>query len=197
MSFSFNRYCSDNLPAGKYKAIVTAAKFRTGADGSATKDIAVTYTIAEGEYAKRTVTDTIFEKATFRLRPMLQACGVDTSREFGTMDEMFHYGLKEMLNKTIMIDVVIKTYNGREYNNVAGWSPLPGSTTTVSDVLEGFGEMPTIQANKAPEAAPAAPAEEAKADVKADAKAAPAAPTAEAPKEPNLDFDVVDDDLPF
>ena len=182
MPFSFNKYCSDVLPAGKYKALVTAAKFRMGADGGATKDITITYTIAEGTYAKRVVSDTLFEKAhSFRLRPFLQACQVDTNREFNSMDEMFQYGLKEVVGKTIMIDVSVRTYNGREYNNVDGWSALPGSTTSVNDVLAEFGEAPEVKA------APIA-----------GAVAKPEAPIqAEAVSEPNLAIDVTDDELPF
>lgn len=185
MAFSFNRYCSDNLPAGKYKAVVTAAKFRMGADGGATKDIAVTYTVAEGVYAKKTFTDTIFEKAhSFRLRPFLQACGVDVSREFNSMDEMFQYGMKEVVGKTIMVDVSVRTYNGREYNNVDGWSPLPGSTTGVDDVLAEFGEDPTVKAET--------PKEEPKAEPVSST------PTvAEGQAEPKLDFSIESDDLPF
>lgn len=193
MAFSFNRYCSDNLPAGKYKAVVTAAKFRMGADGGATKDIAVTYTVAEGTYAKRVFSDTIFEKAhSFRLRPFLQACGVDISREFNSMEEMFQYGMKEVVGKTIMVDVSIRTYNGREYNNVDGWSALPGSTTGVDDVLAEFGEDPTVKA----ETSVTTNDPKAEAKLKA-AKKAEAAPTAEAPAEPKLSFDVAEDDLPF
>lgn len=179
MPFSFNKYCSDVLPAGKYKAIVTAAKFRMGADGGATKDIAVTYTIAEGPHAKRVVSDTIFEKAhSFRLRPFLQACKVDTNREFGSMEEMFQYGLKEVAGKSIIIDVSVRTYNGREYNNVDGWSPIAGSTTSIDDVIADFGENPEVKAAKPEE--PVA-----------------AKPTAEASSEPKLEFDLREDDLPF
>lgn len=191
MAFSFNKYCSDVLPTGKYKAVVTAAKFRMGADGGATKDITITYTVAEGPYAKRVFSDTLFEKAhSFRLRPFLQACQVDVSREFNSMDEMFQYGLKEVIGKTIMVDVSIRTYNGREYNNVDGWSALPGSTTSVNDVLAEFGEEPVVKATPISEAAPGT-----QAPVRA-AKAEAAAPT-EAANEPNLVVDVTDDDLPF
>ena len=184
MAFSFNKYCSDVLPAGKYQAVVTAAKFRTGADGSASKDIAVTYTIAEGPHAKRVISDTIFEKAhSFRLRPFLTACKVDTNREFGSMEEMFQYGLKEVVGKTVIIDVTTRTYNGREYNNVDSWSPIAGSTTSVDDVIKDFGTSPEMKADTAA----------------ADDAASKPAPVgiSEAPKEPKLDLDVVDDDLPF
>jgi len=171
MAINFNSICSNLIPAGNYKAVVTDAKFRMSATGDASKDIVVTYTIAEGPMAKKTLMDTIYEKAfSFRLRPFLQACKVDMNREFASAEDLFQYGLKEAKGKTLMLEIAVRTYNGREYNDVKGWSPLAGSTVSAEDVLKDFGEV-------------------------SEPKAAPVAETSE---EPVIDdIDITEDELPF
>lgn len=174
---SFSKLCSDTLPAGTYKAQVTDVKLSASATGEAGRNFAVKYTIVEGPYAKRTLNDTIFEKAyTFRLMPFLQACGVDVNREFASVEELLQYGANQAKGKILNIEVEIRPYNGKEYNNVRTWIPLPESKVSEADVLAEFDEVPAAKAAK--------PAEEV-------AEAA----IAEATEEPSID--VVDDDIPF
>jgi hypothetical protein len=154
MSINFNSICSNIIPAGTYKAVVTDAKFRMSATGEASKDIVVTYTIAEGPMAKRTLMDTIYEKAfSFRLRPFLQACKVDMNREFASAEDLFQYGLKEAKGKTLTIEIGVRAYNGRDYNDVKSWSPLAGSTVSVEDVLKDFGDVSEPKADAVKEQA--------------------------------------------
>lgn len=179
MSFSFKTLCSNLIPVGKYKAQVTDMKFAAG--GS--RNILVTFTIAEGPYAKRTHIETISEKAyAFRLLPILKACKVDVDREFGTSEELYKYGFAAAKGKTIMIDVGTRTYNGQEYNNITDCSPLADSTVSAEDVLESFGEVPEVKGKALEDVV--------KADTGTDA---PSAPT----KEPELDIDLSDMELPF
>lgn len=176
MAYSFDKLCSNLIPQGKYKVQVTDLSFRTKPTGEASRDIGVKYTILEGKCAKRVLLDTIFEKTfSFRLKPFLVACGVDTGKEFVTQDELYEYAMKAAKGKNIMIDVVIKVYNGKEYNNISNFYPLPGSTVKADDVVKAMNVNPEVKA-EAP---------------KADKPAAAPAPEAE----PNVD--VVDDDLPF
>lgn len=147
MAYSFNKICSNLIPTGKYKVQVTDVKFKTNSTGESSKDIVVTYTIVDGPLAKKTIQDTIYEKAfSFRLKPFLTACKIDMAREFATIEELYNYGIKEAQGKIILIDVTIRTYNGKEYNNVAAMYPLPGSTTSSADVLESFDVAPSVRA---------------------------------------------------
>jgi hypothetical protein len=175
--YSFDKLCSNVIPTGKYKVQVTDIKFKMGATGEATKDILVTYTIVEGPQAKKVFSDTIYEKAFgFRLMPFLTACKVDTAREFSTAEELFKYGLKEAKGKILMLDITIKPYNGKDYNNVSDFSPLPDSTVTADDVLGELKVNPTVSGAKAAAIEP-----EGVDDV--------------VNAEPKVDFE--DDDLPF
>ena len=185
MAYSFRKLCSNLIPTGKYKAQITDVKFKTNSLGECSKDILVVYTIIEGEYAKKTVMDTIYEKAyDFRLMPFLTACKVDVNREFATAEEMFKFGLKEAKNKIVMIDISVKTYNGKDYNNITNIYPIAGSTVTAEDVAADFGDIPDLAGNTLviPEEKTSVFAEPA---MKAD--------------EPALDIDlnISDEDLPF
>lgn len=147
---SFNEICSNLIPAGKVKAQVTDLKFKTSATGEASNDIIVTYTIAEGPHAKKVLTETLYEKAaSFRLKPFLVACKVDMNRQFATKEELYQFGLKEAKGKIIMIEIGIKTYNGKEYNEIKDFSPLPDSTTTADDALKEFDAVPEVKAEGA------------------------------------------------
>lgn len=142
MSYSFKTLCSNLIPVGKYKAIVTDMKFAAG--GS--KNIMVTLTIAEGPYAKRVHIENIPEKAySFRLMPVLKACKVDVEREFATAEELYKFGFAAAKGKTIMIDMGIRTYNGQEYNNVTDFAPLADSTVSSAEVSEAFGKDPEVK----------------------------------------------------
>ena len=151
--YSFNKLCSNVIPAGTYKAEITEIKFKTSSTGEALNDLAIKYTILEGTYAKRVVAETISEKAfSFKLKPFLTACNIDMNREFNTARELYEYGIKSAKGKVINIDVVVSPYNGVDYNNVKGYSPLPSSTTSVEDVMaefntpmEAVSEKPTLQ----------------------------------------------------
>lgn len=183
MAHSFDKLCSNLIPTGKYKVQVTDAKFRTNSLGECSKDMVINYTILEGPYAKRTLMDAIYEKTfSFRLKPFLTACKIDTAREFATADEMFKFGLTSAKSKIIMIDVGIRTYNGKEYNQVTNWYPIAGSTTTAAEVLNTFNEEPSIKGVSIEDAA-----EEVVIGVPLQTK------------EPELDIDlsINEDDLPF
>ena len=60
------------------------------------------------------------------------------SREFTTEAEMFTYLFKQAKGKIVMATVEIKTYNGKEYNNVKDYTALPSSTVSAKDVVEDF-----------------------------------------------------------
>lgn len=151
MAFSFNKVCSNTIPAGTYKVQISDIKFKTSGTATSGNDMVVHYVIVDGPYAKRTLIDTLYEKAfSFRLRPFLKAVGVDMNREFSTARELYEYGIKEATGKTLMVTVTIRTYNGNEYNNITDFIPLPGSTTSEEDVLAEFAtpattpEHPTV-----------------------------------------------------
>jgi hypothetical protein len=66
------------------------------------------------------------------------ACGIDMNREFTSARELYEYGIKAAKGKIILADIIIKPYNGQEYNNIKDYAPLPGSTTSVEDVMAEF-----------------------------------------------------------
>ena len=63
--FSFNKVCSNTIPKGTYKAQITDIKFKTSSASETSYDMEVKYTIAEGTFAKRVITDFMSEKAFF------------------------------------------------------------------------------------------------------------------------------------
>lgn len=141
--FSFNKVCSNTVPKGTYKAQITDIKFKTSSSSETSYDMEVKYTIAEGTFAKRIITDFMSEKAfSFRLKPFLTAVGADLNREFDSAKELYEYGITTAKGKFLMIEVGTRTYNGNEYNNIVTWAPLPGSSTSVEDVLNEFEASP-------------------------------------------------------
>ena len=139
MGVNFNQLCSNVLPVGTYKVQITDIKFKTSGTGVTSNDMVVTYQVVDGPHVKKTIKDTIYEKAfSFRLKPFLQAVGVDTAREFNTTQELYAYGIKEAKGKILMIDVTVRKYNGSDYNDIKSFKPLPGSTTTTNEVLDAF-----------------------------------------------------------
>lgn len=149
MAYSWKKVLSNVLPVGTYKVIVTSINFKTSSTGVATNDMVVHYTVADGPYAKRTLTETISEKAfSFKLKPFLKAVGADMDREFATAAELYNYGIKASQGKTIMVDVGIRVYNGTEYNQINDYKPLPGSVTSSEDVLAEFETSPALQPEK-------------------------------------------------
>lgn len=174
--YSLNDLCSNLIPSGRVKAQVTDIKFKAGATGEASNDIVVNWTIVEGPAAKRTLVETFYEKAaSFKLKPFLTACKVDMTRQFATKEEVYNFALKEAKGKIVMIDVNIKTYNGKEYNEITGYTPLPDSKTTADEALEEFDIAP-----------------EAKTETPVEAAVATPAATDEMPE-----LDVIDDESPF
>ena len=134
---SFNDLCVNTLPDGVYKAQVTDINLKVSKNSDTSNDLVVHYTIVEGPLAKKTLIDTIFEKTfSWRLKPFLEACGLDMNKEFATSKELFNYGLSTAKGKIIMIEVGTRMYNGTKYNNVTGFSALPGSTTTADEVAD-------------------------------------------------------------
>lgn len=147
--FSFNKVCSNTIPKGTYKAQITDIKFKTASSAETSYDMEVRYTIAEGTFAKRTVTDFMSEKAfSFRLKPFLTAIGADLSREFDSMRELYEYGISTAKGKFVMVEIGTRVYNGNEYNNIVSWAPLPGSATSVEDVLDEFKSSPNLTPDK-------------------------------------------------
>lgn len=178
MGFSFNKICSNVLPVGTYKVQITDIKFKTSGTGASSYDLQVTYVVADGPCAKRTLIDTIYEKAaSFRLKPFLTACGVDTAKEFASIKELYDYGIREAKGKFLMVEVTTRTYNGNQYNDIKSFAPLPGSTTSPEEVLKAFAFDTDVQ----PEIVPAKPTV---ADI-------PEVPTIE---EPKINIDLGDDD---
>lgn len=143
--FSFNKVCSNTIPKGTYKAQITDIKFKTSSSSETSYDMEVKYTIAEGTFAKRMITDFMSEKAfSFRLKPFLTAIGADLNREFDSAKELYEYGITTAKGKFLMIEVGTRTYNGNEYNSIVTWAPLPGSSTSVEDVLSEFEASPEL-----------------------------------------------------
>lgn len=151
MGFSFKKVCSNVVPVGTYKAQITEVKFKDSGDKSTHYNMEVHYAIADGPFAKRTVIDTIYEKAfAFRLKPFLTAIDADLNREFETAKELYEYGIRQAKGKFVMLEIGIRTYNGNEYNEVKGWAPIPSSTTTAEDVMAEFDVSPMEMLPKAP-----------------------------------------------
>lgn len=149
MGFSFNKICSNTIPKGTYKAQVTNIEFKSSSTKNESYDMEVTYTIAEGAYAKRVIKDFMSEKAfSFRLKPFLTAIGADLNREFDSARDLYNYGISTAKGKFVMLEVGTRMYNGNEYNNVTNWAPLPGSTTTADDVLSAFATTPDLTPEK-------------------------------------------------
>ena len=145
MAFSFNKICSNVIPEGTYKAQITDIKFKTSSTGETSNDLQIHLTITEGEYAKKVVVDTIYEKAfSFRLKPFLMACGIDMNREFASAKELYEYGIKSAKGKIVLVTIIIKPYNGVDYNNVKDYSHIPGSVTSVDDVMAEFSSVGTV-----------------------------------------------------
>lgn len=151
MGFSFKKVCSNVIPVGTYKAQITDIRFKESGDKSTHFNMEVHYSISDGPYAKRTIIDTIYEKAfAFRLKPFLTAIGADLNREFETARELYDYGIRQAKGKFVMLEVGIRTYNGNEYNEVKGWAPIPSSSTTADDVMAEFDVSPAEMLPKTP-----------------------------------------------
>lgn len=149
MAFSFDKVCTNVIPKGTYKAQIADVTFKTSATGETSNDMVVRYLITEGEYAKRTIIDTIYEKAfSFRLKPFLKAAGIDTAREFDTTRELYNYGVREAKGKNVMITVGTREYNGNTYNQIDSVAPMPSSTTSAEDVMKEFDMSPEVMPAK-------------------------------------------------
>lgn len=145
--YSFNKICSNILPAGTYKMQVTDIKYHS--PDKAARDMDINLTVISGAYEKRTLRDFMSEKAfSFRLKPFLTACGVDLNREFDTEDQLYKYAMSECTGKTVMVTVGTREYNGNEYNNVSQYAALTGSTASMEDVAAVFGDAPSLSAKK-------------------------------------------------
>lgn len=153
---NFNDLCSNVLPDGTYKVMINDIKIKRSTKNENGNDLQVNYTITEGPLAKRTLIDTIYEKSfSFRLKPFLEACGIDTAREFASTKELFDYGINNAKGKIIMIELGSRVYNGVKYNDIKGFSALPGSTTSADEVADlvskfNFGKV-EMKENKEPE----------------------------------------------
>ena len=112
----------------------------------ASRDMDIYLTVDGGVYDKRTLKDFMSEKAfSFRLKPFLNACGVDLLREFETEDELYKYAMTECTGKSVMVTVGIRNYNGNEYNNVSQYAAVAGSTTSMEDVEAIFGTSASLK----------------------------------------------------
>lgn len=172
MAYSFGGLCSNAVPKGTYKAVIEKMEFVPSAKDASIYNAKVTFRISEGVHAKRVILDTISTAFASKLASFLKAAGVDMAKEFASMNEMYAYGIKAAVGKSVMLDVSIRKYNGNDYNQVDDYKPLPGSTTSAADVLAAFGGEVT------PEVQPAKP-------TIADVSAADVAS-----EEPTLDIDL-------
>ena len=145
MGYSFKNLLTNVVPKGTYKATVEKMEFVPSAKDPSIYNAKVTVRITEGTQAKRTVLDTISTAFPTKLSTFLKAAGVDMAKEFATMQEMYAYGIKAAIGKTVMIDVSIRKYNGNDYNQVDDYKPLPGSTTSAADVLASFGDVEGVE----------------------------------------------------
>lgn len=176
---SIDKLCSNLIPTGKYKCQVTDIKFKASPSGESTKDMVVNYTIVDGPCAKRTLIDTIYEKSfSFRLKPFLLACKVDTAREFATSEELFRFVLSAVKGKILMVDVSSRNYNGKDYNQISDFSPLSDSTSTADEVLESFKTEAEVKGHID--------------GFETTGVGAEIAPTSAADQEPELDIDLTD-----
>lgn len=139
MAYSFRGLCTNVVPKGTYKANIEKMEFVPSKNDASIYNAKVTYRITEGTYAKRVVLDTISTAFASKLNSFLVAAGVDMNKEFASMNELYAYGIKAAVGKTVMIDLSIRKYNGQDYNQVDDYKPLPGSTTSVADVMAAFG----------------------------------------------------------
>lgn len=163
--------------AGVYKVKVTKVAPKTSGTQAGSNDLVVTYEFLDGVYKGRTYTNTIYEKAfSFRLEGFLLAAQIDMNKEFNTTAELFAYGIKEAVGKEMMLELSVRTYQGKEYNDIAKWVPTATSTTSADEVANLFAEETTVAK---PVPTPAV------------------APEAPAPVEADLFADITDDDLPF
>ena len=162
--------------AGVYKVKVVSITPKTSGTQAGSNDLVVKYEFVDGIYKGRPFTNTIYEKAfSFRLEGFLVAAKVDMQKEFNTTAELFAYGIKEAVNKEMMIEMTVRTYQGKELNDIAKWIPIASSTTSAEEVANLFAET-SVEAPK-----PASTVVE---------KATEVAPT--------QDFlDITDEDLPF
>lgn len=136
MSFSLKSLCSNVLPAGTYKVVVEDIKQKV-VEGVTTSDLQINYRVTEGSQKGKGIVETIGEAAfNFKLAPFAKAAGLDFDREFATKDELLAYTIKAAKSAVIMVEVVVKVYNGNEYNNIKSYSALPGSSTTADEVLK-------------------------------------------------------------
>lgn len=139
MGISFNDMCSNVLPEGVYKVVVTDIK-RKVVNNAQTEDLIAHYTVVDGKFAKKTLIDNFYRNAfSFRLLPFLNAVDVDTNKEFATTNELLSYGIQNAKNKELMVEVSIKTYNNNKYNEVKTYSKIPGSVTSVEEIAAAFG----------------------------------------------------------
>lgn len=153
MGYSFNSLCTNVVPKGTYKTTIEKMEFVPSAKDPSIYNAKVTLRVTEGIHAKRTVLDTISTAFPTKLQAFLKAAGVDMAKEFATMQEMYAYGIKAALGKTVMVDVSIRKYNGNDYNQIDDYKPLPGSTTSAADVAAAFGEVADVTMEVAPEKA--------------------------------------------
>lgn len=145
MGYSFKNLLTNVVPKGTYKFSVEKMEFVPSTKDPSIYNAKVTLRITEGTQAKRTVLDTISTAFPTKLSAFLKAAGVDMAKEFATMQEMYAYGIKEAVGKTLMADISIRKYNGNDYNQVDDYKPLPGSSTSAEDVLKTFGDVSGVE----------------------------------------------------
>lgn len=142
MSVSLKSLCSNILPAGTYKVIVEDIKYKN-VEGVTTSDLQVYYRVTEGSKKGSSLVETIGEQTfNFKLAPFAKATGLDMNREFPTTKELLDYVIKSAKSAVLMVEVIIKTFNENDYNNIKSYIALPGSSTTAEDVLADFNIEP-------------------------------------------------------
>lgn len=142
------------IPEGVYDVVVDKAEFATSKVGASSNIIKVTYKITTGEFAGRVLFDNIGEKAySFRLMPLLSACGVDLDREFSTAQEVYNFGINAIKGKPVRVEVIHREYNGKTYPNVKSVLAVSTSTTSSTEVDSLFSK--NVDSLEGPASAPA------------------------------------------
>lgn len=109
------------LPAGEYAVHIVAVdpvKFNAEKNREETT---INYKVADGEYKDRLIRFDSFysmESTIWKAKALLSALGV----EKGTVTT-FEEAFKNIKGKSLIVNVIVDTYNGKENNKVRGYSP--------------------------------------------------------------------------
>lgn len=140
MGFSFRTFTGNGVwNPGRYRMNISDIKRKTSGTEADEFDLMVIYRCTEGPMKGKTIPDTMYRKSFgFRLLPFLTALGLDTNREFSTVDALMDYGIKAAIGREVYVDLQNREYNGNKYNDIKTWAAVPTSVSTTADVLAEF-----------------------------------------------------------